>query len=530
MSRIARLCTASAAIALPATLLAGPAAYATGTGSAPVGYLDVVQATATGVSFAGWTADPDSPATVTVTVTVDGAVSVRLFANRARADVARAFPAFGGNRGFVGTAVVKTGTHTVCWKALNLGGGVDTVLGCRVLIVGKITTPPAKPVPKPPPPTKPPFGYLDAAGYSDKSVRVAGWSIDPDTVTPTGVDVTVNGAVIGSAVASLARPDVAKVYPTFGVGHGFNAVVAHALGPGNYQLCAVGRNTAAGPSTQLGCRIVAVLPTTEPAELGTSTAAAAANDLQAQAIASHAAKTSDFPANASSAARIAIAARALLQQATGRRAAPVIQAGIPKFVPSGPTTVADVQSVMGRAPSLGTYPAARTGGRKGANRSLELFGNDSLSLSGASGDGIVGAAAVLPANGRTVRPALPGYPAGYSKLRAEVAVDNALAQLGKPYVWAAAGADTFDCSGLTQWAWGKAGVNLYHYTGSQAVEGVRVMPNQLLPGDLVLFGADLHHVGMYLGAGYMIDAPYTGSYVRINKIAWYGDFTLAVRP
>src|SRR5437870_26172 len=84
----------------------------------------------------------------------------------------------------------------------------------------------------------------------------------------------------------------------------------------------------------------------------------------------------------------------------------------------------------------------------------------------------------------------PRGPAGYRKLRAEVAVDTALEQLGKPYVWAAAGADTFDCSGLTQWAWGKAGVDLYHYTGSQAVQGVRVMANQLLPGDLVLFGGD----------------------------------------
>ena len=136
---------------------------------------------------------------------------------------------------------------------------------------------------------------------------------------------------------------------------------------------------------------------------------------------------------------------------------------------------------------------------------------------------------MLPGNGRTVRPVLPGYPAGYRKLRAEVAVDNALEQLGKPYVWAAAGADTFDCSGLTQWAWGKAGVDLYHYTGSQAVQGVRVMANQLLPGDLVLFGGDLHHVGMYLGGGSMIHAPHTGSYVQIVPVYWQY-FVGAARP
>jgi peptidoglycan DL-endopeptidase CwlO len=115
-------------------------------------------------------------------------------------------------------------------------------------------------------------------------------------------------------------------------------------------------------------------------------------------------------------------------------------------------------------------------------------------------------------------------------MRAEVAIDAALAHIGDPYVWAAAGPSTFDCSGLTQWAWAKAGVGLGHYTGSQAVQGVRVAANQLLPGDLVLFGRDLHHVGMYLGAGYMLDAPDTGAYIRVDKISWFGDFSLAVRP
>jgi cell wall-associated NlpC family hydrolase len=336
--------------------------------------------------------------------------------------------------------------------------------------------------------------------------------------------------VIGGALANLSRVDVARAYPKSGALHGFNAVINRKLSPGNYRFCVVGKNTAAGPNAELGCRIVTVLPATEPAELGTAAAAAAARDLQAQAIASGAAVASAFPSNASSAARLAIAARALLQQATGRRAVPAPKKGSPAFVPSSPTKISDVQAVMGAKPILGSYPPARSGGRAGANRSLELFRNDPLTLYGSAGDGIVGAAAVLPANGTTVRPTLPGYPGGYARLRAEVALDNALSQLGKSYVWAAAGADTFDCSGLTQWAWGKAGVRLDHYTGSQAVQGVRVQANQLLPGDLVLFGGDLHHVGMYLGAGYMIDAPYTGSYVRINKISWYGDFTLAVRP
>ena len=513
-----RLLSTAVATSSALAVMAGPVSAAVVSGRPPIGIVGGLSVKAQTLRFWGWAADVDSASSVRITATIDGAVKTTVDANIARPDVVRILPALGPNRGFDTTLAVSTGRHSLCVTAKTVTGSVTKALGCFAFSVGA------------PPDTKPPFGYVDGLSYAKGAIIAQGWSIDPDTVAATRVDLTVNGAVIGSTVANLARPDVAKAYPKFGVAHGFNALLARALRAGNYRFCAVGRNTGAGPSTQLGCRIVTVLPATEPVELGTSMAIAAANDLQARAIASHAAKASDFPANASSAARIAIAARALLQQATGRRAAPAIQSGIPKFAPSGPTKVVDVQSVMGRTPSLGTYPAARTGGRKGANRSLELFGDDSLSLPGASGDGIVGAAAVLPGNGRTVRPALPGYPAGYSKLRAEVAVDNALAQLGKPYVWAAAGADTFDCSGLTQWAWGKAGVNLYHYTGSQAVQGVRVMANQLLPGDLVLFGGDLHHVGMYLGAGYMIDAPYTGSYVRINKIAWYGDFSLAVRP
>jgi cell wall-associated NlpC family hydrolase len=512
--------TAAAVVATSSALavLAAPVSAATVAGHAPIGYFGGLKVSAQTLRFWGWAADVDSDAAVRITAAVDGAVKATVDANASRPDVARADPKLGPNRGFDSTLSVVPGRHTLCVTAKTATGRITKALGCFAFSVAA------------PPPTRPPFGHVDALSYSKGKTSAQGWSIDPDTVAPNRVDVTVNGAVIGSAVASLARPDVAKAYPKFGVGHGFDAVVTRVLSPGNYRFCAVGRNTGAGPSTLLGCRIVTVLPATEPAELGTSTAAAAAKDLQAQAIASGAAKASAFPANASSAARIAIAARALLQQAAGRSAAPAAKAGIPKFASSGPTKIVDVQSVMGRTPALGTYPAAKTGGRKGANRSLELFRNDPLRLSGAAGDSIVGAAAVLPGNGKTVRPTLPAYPAGYSRLRAEVALDNAVAQLGKPYVWAAAGADTFDCSGLTQWAWGKAGVDLDHYTGSQAVQGVRVKANQLLPGDLVLFGGDLHHVGMYLGAGYMIDSPYTGSYVRVNKIAWYGDFTLAVRP
>jgi len=103
----------------------------------------------------------------------------------------------------------------------------------------------------------------------------------------------------------------------------------------------------------------------------------------------------------------------------------------------------------------------------------------------------------------------PGYavPAGTLPAHAQ-AVSFALAQLGKPYVWGAAGPTAYDCSGLTMAAWASAGVALAHYTGDQQAEGAPVALASLVPGDLVLVpGSDppgpgvAGHVGIYLGDG-----------------------------
>ena len=112
---------------------------------------------------------------------------------------------------------------------------------------------------------------------------------------------------------------------------------------------------------------------------------------------------------------------------------------------------------------------------------------------------------------------------------APVAVQWAYKELGKPYQWGAAGPDSFDCSGLTQYVWGKAGVYLDHYTGSQWNEGQHVSQDQLEPGDLVFFGSDLHHVGIYIGNGNMIEAPHTGADVRISPYL-RPDYAGAIRP
>lgn len=107
-----------------------------------------------------------------------------------------------------------------------------------------------------------------------------------------------------------------------------------------------------------------------------------------------------------------------------------------------------------------------------------------------------------------------------------VAVTFALAQLGKPYVFGAAGPTAYDCSGLTMTAWAAAGVLLPHYTVAQAELGTPVADVSLLrPGDLVFIpGSDgtmqaPGHVGMYIGGGLIIEAPQTGDVVKLVPLA-----------
>ncbi|MFG1704841.1 NlpC/P60 family protein [Nonomuraea sp. M3C6] len=117
----------------------------------------------------------------------------------------------------------------------------------------------------------------------------------------------------------------------------------------------------------------------------------------------------------------------------------------------------------------------------------------------------------------------------------DVAANWALTQLGKPYVWAADGPRTYDCSGLTMRAWEKVGVQIDHWTGTQWTSGPHVPLDQLRRGDLLFFGhlssdpGTIHHVGIYVGRGQMVHAPQTGDVVRVSSI-WRGDLVGATRP
>jgi cell wall-associated NlpC family hydrolase len=109
------------------------------------------------------------------------------------------------------------------------------------------------------------------------------------------------------------------------------------------------------------------------------------------------------------------------------------------------------------------------------------------------------------------------------------AVAYAKAQLGKPYAWGAQGPGSFDCSGLTMMAWRSAGVSIPRTSSAQYSIGRHTSRTALQPGDLVFFGSDIHHVGIYAGGGQMIEAPYTGQVVRYRTID-RSDYAGATRP
>lgn len=101
----------------------------------------------------------------------------------------------------------------------------------------------------------------------------------------------------------------------------------------------------------------------------------------------------------------------------------------------------------------------------------------------------------------------------------QVAVDTALSELGKPYVWGAAGPGTFDCSGLTLYAYKAAGVSLPHSSSMQSTVGTPVARTALRPGDLVFFYGG-GHVGIYIGNDEVVHAPTPGDVVKITKIGY----------
>ena len=143
--------------------------------------------------------------------------------------------------------------------------------------------------------------------------------------------------------------------------------------------------------------------------------------------------------------------------------------------------------------------------------------------------------AALDASPPAASPAAPGLVAspapvsiGSSGAGHPEAAQVAARYLGIPYVWGGASPGGFDCSGLVMYVYAQLGISLPHYTVSQWSSTIPISSSDLAPGDLVFFDG-LGHVGIYIGGGRFIDAPHTGSVVRVDSISGFGSFDGARR-
>jgi cell wall-associated NlpC family hydrolase len=99
---------------------------------------------------------------------------------------------------------------------------------------------------------------------------------------------------------------------------------------------------------------------------------------------------------------------------------------------------------------------------------------------------------------------------------AKTAIAYAMAQVGKAYVYGAAGPNAFDCSGLMMMAWAQAGISLPHSSSAQYGVGRHVSSHDLQPGDLVFYYSPISHVAMYIGNGLIVEAANPGAGVRVS--------------
>ena len=200
----------------------------------PIGTVEAYSGATNGVRVQGWALDPESTASLTIQVSLDGAVRT-LIANTSRPDVGLLY-AKGDDHGFSGLLPAGNGPHVVCVTAVNLGQGRSTVLGCERVTVQNVS----------------PIGVLDTVTTTPTSITMTGWALDPDTSNPIAVHAYLDGKA-SAIMASNPRPDVGRKYG-LGDNHGFNATLPTTQG--THQLCLYLINTPAGANPLLVCRTI----------------------------------------------------------------------------------------------------------------------------------------------------------------------------------------------------------------------------------------------------------------------------------
>lgn len=216
----------------------------------PIGNIDVVANGIGGVTVAGWAFDADTRDPIQVHIYV-GSSGVASVAGLSRPDVDAAFGGyFGPNHGFSASVQAAPGPQQVCVYGMNAGPGVNSLIGCRTIVV-----PPGDPI-----------GSLDVVRVNGNAIDVAGWAIDPNTAASIPVHVYVDGTGV-ALTASVGRGDIAAAFPAYGAAHGFSTTIAAS--PGTHNVCVYGINTAGpGGNPLLGCRSVTVAGPPPPPVVG----------------------------------------------------------------------------------------------------------------------------------------------------------------------------------------------------------------------------------------------------------------------
>ncbi len=205
--------------------------------AAPVANWEQLDTTASSLTVSGWALVRDDPTPLTLVVRVDGRPTT-VTADRDRPDIGAAYPAAGGRHGFAVTLEQTPGRHVVCIEVVRPGGTGIVQLGCRTATVVN----------------RAPVGAVDVLQVTGRTLRVAGWTFDPDTRDSTSVHVYIGsrGAVVP---AELPRPDIAAAFGR-GEKHGFDYTAT--LPDGRSDVCIYGIDSAGGAPTTLRCTTVQV--------------------------------------------------------------------------------------------------------------------------------------------------------------------------------------------------------------------------------------------------------------------------------
>ncbi|QIG38324.1 hypothetical protein G5T42_01565 [Microbacterium sp. 4R-513] len=212
-------------------------------GRAPFGNLEAVTVSGNAATASGWAIDPDTTAPIKVHLYV-GSVSAEYTADKARSDVAAAYPASGPNHGFVEKLTLPAGTTQVCAYAINSGPGGNAFLGCKTVTVASTA----------PDLGRAPIGNLEGVVAGAGGANVSGWALDPDTTASINVHIYV-GSTGAQYLADKSRPDVGAVY-RLGDAHGFAEFIP--MTSGTKSVCVYAINSGAGGHAFLGCRDVVI--------------------------------------------------------------------------------------------------------------------------------------------------------------------------------------------------------------------------------------------------------------------------------